>query len=84
MKHFNKLAALGLLLAGSLTANAVNVTFRVSDADAVQMEVNGTMTTLQAGDNKFDLDEYTSATFSGVSPYVITGVTNAAGTPESV
>lgn len=84
MKHFNKLAALGLLLAGSLTANAINVTFRVSDADAVQMEVNGTMTTLQAGDNKFDWSEYTSATFSGVSPYVITGVTNAAGTPESV
>lgn len=75
---------MGLLLAGSLTANAVNVTFRVSDADAVQVDVNGTMTTLQAGDNKFDWDEYTSATFSGVSPYVITGVTNAAGTPESV
>lgn len=54
MKHFNKLAALGLLLAGSLTANAINVTFRVSDADAVQMDLNGEMTTLQAGDNKFD------------------------------
>lgn len=46
MKHFNKLAALGLLIAGSLTANAINVTFRVSDADAVQIDVNGEMTTL--------------------------------------
>ena len=84
MKHFNKLAALGLLLAGTLTANAVNVTFRVSDANAVQMDVNGEMTTLQAGDNKFDWPEYTYATFSGKSPYVITGVTNSSGTPESI
>lgn len=85
MKHFNKLAAFGLLLAGSLTANAINVTFRVSDADAVQMEIYGQdMVTLQRGDNKFDLPEYTSATFSGVSSYVITGVTNSSGTPESM
>lgn len=84
MKHFNKLAALGLLLAGSLTANAVNVTFKVSDADAVQMDLNGEMTTLQAGDNKFDWPEYTYATFSGKSPYVITAVTNSSGTPESI
>ena len=84
MKHFNKLAALGLLLAGSLTANAVNVTFRVSDADAVLMDINGTVTTLQAGNNSFNLDEYTYATFSGVSPYIITGVTNSSGTPESI
>lgn len=84
MKHFNRLAAIGLLLAGTLTANAVNVTFRVSDANAVQMDVNGEMTTLQAGDNNFNLAEYTYATFSGVSPYVITGVTNSSGTPESI
>lgn len=84
MIHFNKLAALGLLLAGSLTANAINVTFRVSDADAVLMDINGTVTTLQAGNNSFNLDEYTYATFSGVSPYIITGVTNSSGTPESI
>ena len=84
MKHFNKLAALGLLLAGSFTANAINVTFKVSDADAVQMDLNGEMTTLQAGDNKFDWPEYTYATFSGKSPYVITAVTNSSGTPESI
>lgn len=84
MIHFNKLAALGLLLAGSLTANAINVTFRVSDADAVLMDINGTETTLQAGNNSFNLDEYTYATFSGVSPYIITGVTNSSGTPESI
>lgn len=84
MIHFNKLAALGLLLAGSLTANAINVTFRVSDADAVLMDINGTVTTLQAGNNSFNLDEYTYATFSGVSPYIITRVTNSSGTPESI
>lgn len=84
MKHFNKLAALGLLLAGTFTANAVNVTFRVSDPNAVQMDLNGEMTTLQAGDNKFDWPENTYVTFSGVSPYVITGITNSAGTPESI
>lgn len=69
MKHFNKLAALGLLLAGSLTANAINVTFRVSDADAVQIDLNGEMTTLQAGDNKFDWPEYTHTPLSQAYPH---------------
>lgn len=84
MKHINKIAALALLLAGSATAGAVSVTFHVSDADAVSMAYNGTTTTLQAGDNTFDLNEYDYLTFQGITPWVITSVTNSAGTPESL
>lgn len=84
MKNLYKLATLGLLLAGSLTANAVSVTFNVSDADAVNMDVNGTSTTLNVGSNTFNFDEYTYATFSGINPFVITNVTNLSGTPESL
>lgn len=84
MKHLNKLATLGLFLAGSLVANAVNVTFKVSNADAVYMDVNDEVTNLKAGDNTFNLKEYAYATFSGISPWVITSVTNASGTPETL
>lgn len=84
MKHFNKLAALGLLLAGSLTANAVTITVKVSAANSVQMDYMGEITTLDAGDNVLNLNEGYSANFTGISPWIITGVTNAKGTAQDV
>lgn len=84
MKHFNKLAALGLLLAGSLTANAITITVKVSAANSVQMDYMGEITTLDAGDNVLNLNEGYSANFTGISPWIITGVTNAKGTAQDV
>lgn len=84
MKHLNKIAALSLLLAGSLSASAISVTFNVDQADAVSMSRNGQTTTLEAGNNTLDLAEYDYLTFSGITPYVIESVTNKSGTPESV
>lgn len=48
MKHLNKLAAVSLLLAGCMSAAAINVTFHVDCPDAVSMSSNGTVTTLAA------------------------------------
>ena len=84
MKHLNKLVAMSLLLAGSLSAAAINVTFHVDYPDAVSMSSNGIATTLAAGNTTLNLNEYDYLSFSGIQPYVITGVTNASGTPESI
>lgn len=84
MKHLDKIAAAALLLAGSLTAEAINVTFHVDYANAVTMRFNGTSQTLAQGDNSFDLSEFDYLSFEGIQPYVIQSVSNSSGTPESV
>lgn len=84
MRHLDKIAAAALLLAGSLSAEAINVTFHVDYANAVTMRFNGTSQTLVPGDNNFDLNNYDYLSFEGIQPYVIDKVTNASGTPENV
>lgn len=84
MNHLNKFLALGLLLAGSLSAYAVNMTLHVDAADAVKVEFNGQSIVLAAGDNEVDVPENYMLYATGITPWMISGVTNENGTPESV
>lgn len=63
---------------------AVEFTVMVSVPQAVKCTINGTPKELVAGANAFSVEVYTQIQFESVAPYVLTGVTNQAGTPEGV
>lgn len=85
MRNFrlkNAMLTLGMMLT-TVAASAVTFTVKVGNPDAVKCTVAGMPKELTAGDNPFDVAEYTQITFTGVDPYYITNVTNEHGTAAS-
>lgn len=76
------LSAIGTL---SATAQKLQFTLNIDNPEAVTVSVNYETQTVVAGDNLFEVDNYTSIQVTPVPPYAIKSITNAAtNIPESI
>lgn len=85
MKNF-RLKSILLTLAMLLTtvaASAVTFTVKVGNPAAVKCTEGGVAKELVAGENMFDVADWTPVVFTGVDPYYISSVTDDNGTAAS-
>ena len=86
MKRFTSFLFALLAVVCSFSAAADNVNFQVNvpDPAAVKCTVSGVERELTQGLNDFSIPQYNSVVFESVAPYMLTKVTNKAGTPQNV
>lgn len=80
-KFYLTLVSFFMTLVCSLTANAITVTVKVDNPEAVSISVNYTPISAVEQINVLDVPEYSSVSIAGKDGYRIMGVTNVAGTP---
>ena len=86
MKRFTSFLFALLAVVCSFSAAADNVTFQVNvpEPAAVKCTVSGEVRELTQGLNDFSIPQYNPVAFESVAPYLLTKVTNKAGTPQNV
>lgn len=80
-KFYLTLVSFFMTLVCSLTANAITVTVKVDNPEAVSISVNNTPISAVEQVNVLDVPEYSNVSIAGKDGYRIMGVTNVAGSP---